>query len=82
MSRTAKQSESGMTFETDVITGEALSADGGETLKASVERQIEAEQLQKKIAALEAKIRRERQPRKKFTLLTYLNQLKQGLHKK
>ena len=26
MSRTAKQSESGMTFETDVITGEALSA--------------------------------------------------------
>ena len=26
MSRTAKQSESGMTFETDVITGEALAA--------------------------------------------------------
>lgn len=56
--------------------GEALSADGGETLKASVERQIEAEQLQKKIAALEAKIRRERQPRKKFELAKELRDLR------
>lgn len=56
--------------------GEALASCGEETLKESVERYKQAEQLQKKIAALEAKIRRERQPRKKFLLAKELRQLK------
>ena len=56
--------------------GEALASCGEDTLKESVERYKQAEQLQKKIAALEAKIRRERQPRKKFQLAKELRQLK------
>ena len=55
--------------------GEALAANGGETLKESVERSRRAEQLQKKIAALEARIRREQQPRKKFELAKELRRL-------
>lgn len=56
--------------------GDALASVRGESLKESVERYKQAEQLQKKIAALEAKIRRERQPRKKFLLAKELRQLK------
>lgn len=59
--------------------GEKLS-NGGETLKESVEREKQAAQIQKKIAALEAKIRKEQQPRKKFEMVTHLQQLKRELN--
>ena len=51
-------------------------SNGGETLKESVEHEKQAAQLQKKIAALEAKIRKERQPRKKFEMAQILQKLK------
>lgn len=57
--------------------GEALASCGEDTLKESVERYKQAEQFQKKIAELEAKIRRERQPGKKFMLAKELRQLKE-----
>lgn len=60
--------------------GEALSADGGETLKASVERQIDTEQLQKKIAALENKIRKERQLNRRMEMNDKLKTLKKEVN--
>jgi hypothetical protein len=52
-------------------TGESAS------LKDSVEQQKQREQLEKQIAALEAKIRKEKQPKKKFELVQQMKSLKQ-----
>lgn len=55
------------------------SAAGEITLKDSIEIQKQREQLQKQIAMLEAKIRKEKQPKKKFQLSQQINKLKQEL---
>ena len=63
------------------IAGTALGSDESSTLKESVEHQKQKEQLEKQIAALEAKIRKEKQPRKKFELVSELKQLQEDARK-
>ena len=55
--------------------GEALAANGGETLKESVERSQQAEQLRKKIAALENRMRRERQLNRQMEIRAELKKI-------
>lgn len=55
----------------DVVLGTGESA----SLKDSVEQQKQREQLEKQIAALEAKIRKEKQPKKKFELVQQMKAL-------
>lgn len=62
------------------IAGETLS-DGGETLKESVERDAHRQELHKQIAALQVKVRRERQLNKQVELNTKLKQLRRQLDK-
>ena len=50
---------------------------GETTLKESIERQTQREQLQKQIAALEVKIRNEKQPKKKFELVQEMRNLEE-----
>ena len=57
------------------IAGDVLAEENGTTLKDSVEQQKQREQLEKQIAALEAKIRKEKQPRKKFELVQQMKAL-------
>lgn len=59
--------------------GLELSAAGETTLKDSIEIQKQREQLQKQIAILEAKIRNEKQPKKKFELVQELRTLQDKL---
>lgn len=61
------------------IAGDALGTGQSASLKDSVEQQKQREQLEKQIAALEAKIRKEKQPRKKFELVQNIKVLKEGL---
>ena len=61
------------------IAGDALHADTGETLKESVERDERRQQLEKQIAALETKIRREKQLNKQVQLNADLKKLKKEL---
>lgn len=62
------------------IAGPDLGQAAGETtLKDSVEIQKQREQLQKQIAILEAKIRNEKQPKKKFELVQELRTLQDKL---
>lgn len=63
------------------IARTALDSDKSATLKESVEQQKQREQLEKQIAALEAKIRKEKQPRKKFELVSELKQLQEDARK-
>ena len=58
------------------IAGGALTDENGTTLKESIEQQKQREQLEKQIAVLEAKIRKEKQPRKKFEMVQKLNGMK------
>lgn len=60
------------------IAGDVLVEENGTTLKESIEQQKQREQLEKQIAALEAKIRKEKQPRKKFEMFRELKLLKEG----
>lgn len=55
------------------IAGASLET--GETLKESIESQKQKEKIQKQIAALEAKIRNEKQPKKKFELVEEIHKL-------
>ena len=57
------------------IAGSSLESSGNATLKESIERQKQREQLEKQIAAQEAKIRNEKQPKKKFELVSRLKLL-------
>lgn len=57
------------------IAGEALGAARTSTLRESVAAQVRRERVEKQIAALEAKIRREKQPKKKFELVGQLKNL-------
>lgn len=61
------------------IAGEALTSGAGETLKESVERDTRRQELQKQIAALQVKVRRERQLNKQVQLNTELKRLKKEL---
>ena len=61
------------------IAGDALGAGESTSLKDSVEQQKQREQLEKQIAALEAKIRKEKQPKKKFELVMQEKTLKRQL---
>lgn len=63
------------------IAGETLTSDVGETLQESVERDKRRQELQKQIAALQVKVRRERQLNKQVFLNTELKQLKKELEK-
>lgn len=58
------------------IAGDVLGTGESASLKDSVEQQKQREQLEKQIAALEAKIRKEKQPRKKFEMAQKLQKLK------
>ena len=58
------------------IAGESLTDKNCTTLKESVEQQKRREQIEKQIAALEAKIRKEKQPKKKFELVQRIRKLK------
>ena len=60
------------------IAGDALSGTG-ETLKESVERDSRKKELQKQIAALQVKVRREKQLNKQVQLNTELKKLKKEL---
>lgn len=57
------------------IAGDVLGAGERSSLKDSVEQQKQREQLEKQIAALEAKIRKEKQPKKKFELVQQMKSL-------
>ena len=60
------------------IAGDKLgAADGVEDLQASVERDLRRQRLEKEIGKLEAKMRAEKQPKKKFELHQQILKLKQ-----
>ena len=61
------------------IAGEALTSGTGETLKESVERDTRRQELQKQIAALQVKVRREKQLNKQVQLNAELKRLKKEL---
>ena len=61
------------------IAGETLTSGVGETLKESVERDKRRQELQKQIAALQVKVRRERQLNKQVRLNTELKKLRKEL---
>ena len=61
------------------IAGDVLGAGERSSLKDSVEQQKQREQLEKQIAALEAKIRKEKQPKKKFELVQELQIVRRQL---
>ena len=58
------------------IAGDALGTGESASLKDSVEQQKQREQLEKQIVALEAKIRKEKQPKKKFEMVQELQKIK------
>lgn len=61
------------------IAGEVLADKNGTALKECVEQQKQREQIEKQIATLEAKIWKEKQPKKKFELVQQMRVLqKQG----
>ncbi len=61
------------------IAGDALQTDGNETLKESVERDERRQQLEKQIALLQAKIRKEKQLNKQVKMNTELKKLRKEL---
>lgn len=61
------------------IAGEMLTSGTSETLKESVERDTRRQELQKQIAALQVKVRRERQLNKQVQLNAELKRLKKEL---
>lgn len=61
------------------IAGDALQADSSESLKESVERDAKRQQLEKQIAALRDKVRKEKQLNKQMQLNTELKKLRKEL---
>ena len=61
------------------IAGNNLRAGEDTTLKERIEQQKQREQLEKQIAALEARIRKEKQPKKKFELMRELKKIQESL---
>lgn len=62
------------------IAGEKLQTDSGESLKESVERDEKKKQLEKQIAALESKMRKEKQLNRCMEINTELKLLKKQLN--
>lgn len=62
------------------IAGESLTDGSGPSLKESVERQKEREQITKRIAALESKMRKEKQLNRQMELSAEIKKLKAGLN--
>ena len=58
------------------IAGDALQADSAESLKESVERDAQRQELQKQITALQTKVRKEKQLNKQVQLNTELKRLR------
>ena len=63
------------------VAGDSLAPSGGEALQDSVERDLRRQQLQKQIAALENKIRKEKQLNRQVELNAKLKSLKKTLEK-
>ena len=61
------------------IAGDALKADSGESLKASVERDEKKKQLEKQIAVLENKMRKERQLNRQIEMNATIKKLRNEL---
>lgn len=61
------------------IAGDALQTASGENLKASVEREEQKQRLEKQIAALESKMRREKQLNRRMEMNAELKRLKKEL---
>ena len=61
------------------IAGDALKADSGESLKASVERDEKKKQLEKQIAVLENKMRREKQLNRQIEMNATIKKLRNEL---
>ena len=61
------------------IAGDALNSENTETLKESVERDARRQELQKQIAALQAKVRKEKQLNKQVQLNAELKRVKREL---
>ena len=57
------------------IAGDALQAEAGESLQASVERDEKRRQLEKQIAALESKMRKEKQLNRRMEINAELKKL-------
>ena len=63
------------------IAGDALQGESAESLKESVERDARRQELQKKIALLQAKVRKEKQLNKQVQLNAELKKLRKELEK-
>lgn len=61
------------------IAGNNLRAGEDTTLKERIEQQKQREQREKQLAALEARIRKEKQPKKKFELMSELKKIQESL---
>ena len=61
------------------IAGNNLRAGEDTTLKERIEQQKQREQLEKQLAALESRIRKEKQPKKKFELVSELKKIQESL---
>ena len=61
------------------IAGDKLQADSGESLKESVERDEKKKQLEKQIAALESKMRREKQLNRQMEINAELKRLRKEI---
>ena len=62
------------------IAGDKLQTDSGESLKESVERDEKKKQLEKQIAVLENKMRREKQLNRQMEMNAELKVLRKGLN--
>ena len=63
------------------IAGDALQANSGENLQASVERDEKRRHLEKQIAALESKMRKEKQLNRRMVINAELKKLRKDLEK-
>ena len=63
------------------IAGDKLQADSGESLKEAVERDEKKKQLEKQIAALESKMRREKQLNRQMEMNAELKRLRREKEK-
>ena len=61
------------------IAGDKLQAESGESLKESVERDEKKKQLEKQIAALESKMRKEKQLNRRMEMNAELKKLQREL---
>lgn len=62
------------------VDGETLQTDSGESLKVSVERDEKKKQLEKQIAALENKMRKEKQLNRRMEMNAELKRLRREMN--